>query len=548
MKKRIVSILLALMTVLFCSLTGCKNDVETQQGGVYIIQYTDDQGTHQLEVTQGAPYTISTVPQKTGYDFMGFFDAENGGTQYVLPSGASVGNFNVGQNLTLYPQFKPKNYKFILDYQGGSVTGARELTVAYDSQLPELPKNLVLEHKNFVGWFTEKNCEGTKVADQYGLIPVVSILNEKNFDIESDDGYIYLYAGFEIETFAVTFHFGNEIPIETMKIAYDTPISKIVANTRNNNGYAVLSWSKTEGGPSAGTERIEGPIDLYAIEWAPCINFDTDGGDKVTALVARAGDTVALPTATKELAKFMYWIDEIGDQANITSMPSNSITLKAVWQGKLVFDENGGSEVQDISVSANQDVTLPTPEKEGYIFAGWYTESKELYSSTKMPVAGIKLKAGWYKAKTEKVIILKKDYDSLGDCANSGKIYKETLGPKASWRQTIDLSKYIAKEGATIFIDLYYDIRNQDAMSTSAGFYFYSSEVVSDAYFLGKTIKANEYLSGWVSANAQFEFKLTSNVLYMCYYAKHYDGYGGKVYFNNAWMNLTYPDTSYLYL
>lgn len=37
------------------------------------------------------------------------------------------------------------------------------------------------------------------------------------------------------------------------------------------------------------------------------------------------------------------------------------------------FNENGGAEVQDITYEANATVSLPIPVKEGYSFAGWFT-------------------------------------------------------------------------------------------------------------------------------------------------------------------------------
>ena len=54
-----------------------------------------------------------------------------------------------------------------------------------------------------------------------------------------------------------------------------------------------------------------------------------------------------------------------GEEANITKMPADGAQLKAVWQAMLVFDENGGTEVKDISQEAGTAITLPTPEKEG---------------------------------------------------------------------------------------------------------------------------------------------------------------------------------------
>ena len=117
----------------------------------YVIQYTDDSGTYKLTVTDGMPFTLDVVPTKEGYKFIGLFDAEVGGTQYVSASGASLAPFTDGKNMVLFPQFKANDYSVILDYQGAQVPGQREFTVAYGDRLPELPVNLQGAHKTFVG-------------------------------------------------------------------------------------------------------------------------------------------------------------------------------------------------------------------------------------------------------------------------------------------------------------------------------------------------------------------------------------------------------------
>ena len=45
-------------------------------GESYVIQYTDDTGTYSIDVKQGEPYSMSAIPTREGYDFIGLFDAE----------------------------------------------------------------------------------------------------------------------------------------------------------------------------------------------------------------------------------------------------------------------------------------------------------------------------------------------------------------------------------------------------------------------------------------------------------------------------------------
>lgn len=371
-----------------CDLKGGDNDDTPKE---FVIQYTDDAGTHQINVTDGMPYTLDVIPERKGYTFEGLFDAEVGGTQYVSAKGASLSAFTDKKNLVLFPQFKAKEYNVVLDYQGAAVTSIRQLTVSYNAKFPELPKNLTNEHKTFTGWYTKPNCEGVQIADQWGLIPAVDVLNDKNFDLSGE--YVYLYAGFEAEKFNVTCCFENG-ETEVVQVDYDTPVSQIVPKKRVD-GKAPITWSKSQNGEIF-NGTITGDGVLYAVEYAPVIELDSNGGSKVTPIVAREGSTVALPTPTKDMAKFAYWEDMQGNKYTSTTMPSNSISLKAVWQAKIVFDENGGTDVDDISAPTGTSITLPVPVREGYDFAGWYTKSGEVYTSVIMPSEGVMLYAKYY--------------------------------------------------------------------------------------------------------------------------------------------------------
>ncbi|MDE7306631.1 MAG: InlB B-repeat-containing protein [Clostridia bacterium] len=542
MKKLITFIFsMALVAVMTFGFAGCFGSGGSGQPAdttpkEYTIQYTDDAGTHQITVTEGMPYSLDVVPEKAGYVFTGLYDAESGGTQYVSSNGSSLSPFNDGKNMVLFPQFKAKDYTVILDYQGAQVTGSRQLSVAYGSNLPELPQNLSIEHCEFTGWYTKENCGGTQVADRYGLIPVVSVLNENNFDLSEE--YVCLYAGFEVEKFTVTCYFGDGIDTEKMQIEYDTPVSQIVPQTRVN-GEAPLTWSKTQAG-EVFNGRVTGDMSLYAVEYAPVIELDVDGGDKINPVVARAGSTISLPAPSKDLAKFLYWEDMQGGIYSSTIMPSKSISLKAVWQAKLVFDTNGGSAVNDISQPAGVLITLPTPEKDGYIFAGWYTADKEQYLSDKMPSAGVALKAGWYKEKTlQKVVI-----SSTGENNNVNAGTTNKTKPNFQFlNYTVVYSDYVNDiQNATLKIDWHVKLRTSSSGSLTVYVDFYSQKTVSSSCLL-KT----ETFGSITNTHREVTFSTTftiSDNLYLCWYSSG----SYTLYLSDFYYTIHYPDTANLYL
>lgn len=544
MKRRFFVICAVAVTVVLSALlfAGCAGEGEQDtEPKEYTVQYTDDSGVHTIAVTDGMPYSLNVIPARTGYDFIGLFDAEDGGMQHVLPSGSSLTPFSAGRSLVLFPQYRAKQYTLILDYQGAPVIGQRQMTATYDSSLPELPNHLTGDHKTFTGWYTKANCGGKQVADVYGLIPIVSVFNAQNFDISGST--VTLYAGFEPEKHTVTFCFDAGMDTENMQVAYGTPIGQVVPKTRVD-GKAVLTWSESRGGEIF-NGNVTSDMTLYAVEYAPIIEFDVNGGTEVKPVVARAGSTVALPTPTKELAKFSHWEDVNGNTYTATTMPQKSTTLKAVWQGKLMFDENGGSDVDDISVKAGESITLPVPEREGFIFAGWYTAEKDKYTSTTMPVAGVALKAGWYKAKKATKIYVsadKSNNDFNGDIKpKTQEIDMKQIDPDNDFSGNLNIkldihfkSKHFYETmGAEGYTNLKYGIYTENNRSTSTTLF-------------ERIIEHNNldtYQQRELSADIQVKdgkfyiiYNYTSSSNYRCVYIKDY------------YIDFYYPDTKELYL
>lgn len=193
-KSTIIALFLAVIMSLSFVSVACEKGGDEPVANVkdaYVIQYTDDTGTYVIDVKPGEPYSMSAIPTREGYDFLGLFDAEVGGTQYVNSQGASLAPFTDNKNLVLFPQFKAKEYRLVLNYQGAPVTGEREIVVSFGSRIQSLPMDLTLENKTFMGWWTEPDRKGLQVADEYGVLPEASLISSRNFDLTDPDGFIY---------------------------------------------------------------------------------------------------------------------------------------------------------------------------------------------------------------------------------------------------------------------------------------------------------------------------------------------------------------------
>lgn len=549
MKKNKAILVLLLLFTLTVSLVACVKDGndgdkttgETQTS--FVIQYTDDTGTFNISVEDGQPYAMSAVPYREGYDFVGLFDSEVGGTQYVNSKGSSVSVFTDKKNIVLFPRFEAKKFTVVLDYQGAAVNGAREIEVSYDAKIKDLPTGLYMKDKDFMGWYTQPNREGAQIADAYGVIPTMSLINSTNFDLSDPNGYIRLYAGFRGELHTVTFNFEENIPAEEVEVEHGTAISKVVTETRVNNK-AVITWSKKPNDTakeSVFNGKVTEDMVLYACEYAPVIDFDANGGKDEASIVAKAGSAIQLPTPVRKNYVFAGWYTAGGARFNATTMPSDSVKLIAKWNPMIVFDERGGKEVNDISDVAGSKVTLPETEKDGYIFAGWYTEQGNIYTSTSMPANSIKLVAKYYKILTKKIVVI--------DNSKSRDSYAKN--PTMQYSDKIDLSDIYNAGARKIKMTARYSskisIRNSYNPDLYTYMAYYSQNTASNAYKVWGYKELHKYTTEWENYTQTTTIDLTGESLYVCYYHDDNVTYSNYGRWSDFWLEVEYPDTTALY-
>jgi len=541
-------------TMLF-SLCACNLFDDEPPTPTYTIQYTDDFGIHTIEGSDGMTYSLDKLPSRVGYDFMGLYDSETGGTQYVLSTGLSLSAFTDKKNIVLFPQFRAKEYTLILDYQGATVTGSRSIKVAYDSEISELPMNLIMENHVFKGWYTEPNCNGKQIADSYGVLPENSKVSEKLFDLSDPNGYIKLYAGFKLQEYTVTFYADtNSAPIN-IKVEHGAEFNTIAPNIKVNNKM-VISWSKMRNDVNK-LQIYDSPITsdiiLYAAEYAPFLEFDTNGGNNISPIMARTGDTVSLPTPTKANYKFIGWQTQEGKLISSITMPEDSIRLVAQWQAMIIFDSNGGAKVSDISEPQGTNITLPISERVGYIFVGWYDIKGAKYENTIMPSESKNLIARYNKIENKRIVVISESKTAHTHFYSDYSPNKPTVSRDEAYFQ-LDVGDIVAAGVNNVKITAHYSSRAYENTSLENPVYthmaWYSEKTVSEAY------KVWDYADK--HTNNDYEnyvrnttLSLTTSKLYICIYSTGNVGWNGNrsrnQYWTNFWVEIEYQDMSTLY-
>jgi len=189
-----------------------------------------------------------------------------------------------------------------------------------------------------------------------------------------------------------------------------------IPNPPIKDGYTFAGWYWLDGSPFTVESLLNTPltadIRVFA-KWLTIaqytITFDSDGGSAVSPIAAHGGEAIFEPSApTKEGFTFGGWfVEDYSYEYVFSVMPGYNLTLYAKWIDNtplattytITFDSNDGSEVAPLSAEAGASVSAPaTPEKEGYVFGGWYTDNVTfavVYTFGFMPEENTTLYAKW---------------------------------------------------------------------------------------------------------------------------------------------------------
>ncbi len=168
------------------------------------------------------------------------------------------------------------------------------------------------------------------------------------------------------------------------------------ASTKSYPGFTYDS--RVAGTLTSGTILAEGSLELkqYYIRNSYTLTFKPDNGSANIVKTLKYGASISAPAVVKNGYTFSNWGSTVE-----STMPSNNLTYTAVWTANnysIDFDSNGGSEVSKITAACDSAITAPVaPEKEGYLFVGWYKDSNLTipYTFSTMEAGNSKLYAKW---------------------------------------------------------------------------------------------------------------------------------------------------------
>lgn len=332
----------------------------------YTVTFESNGGTpvKQQSVLEGNRASEPKDPDRTDYLFDGWY------TDSVLTNKFDF-DLAITANVTLYAKWLENIF-----YEVTFLSGTDEVA-KYDVRKGATvtqPANPVYEFEDmlFAGWYADEDCE---IPFDFTQPITEDITVYAKSSVEGTGYYTVVFETFE----------GSSVP--GLVAEPGKPIYVPADPTFENYEFTGWYTDKNCTLPFDFSTGIDRDMTLYA-GWKDVVYcdvyFNTDGGTAIQTVRIRGGEKVERPATDPEKYGYYFtgWFaDKTGTMPFDFSLPIlKDTTVYAIYSVRpfyhVQFDVNGGTPVPEYaSVQEGYTVNAPSePSKEGYEFAGWYTD------------------------------------------------------------------------------------------------------------------------------------------------------------------------------
>ena len=392
---------------------------------------------------------------KAGYSFDGWFKTPSCSGTAVISIPASE-----HKNITLYAKWTKTaaTTNVTLDRQSGT-GGSASVIATYGVAMPAATMPTRTGY-TFGGYFAGMGGSGKQYYNADGS-------SANNWD--SEDATKTLYAKWTLTDYTIT-HGAASNGTYTIQVGGAAAVSTnttanygqtITLAATPNTGYHFESWS-TSPSQTITSNQFTMPASDVTVNAAFAVNthkliWNWNGGSTSSTSFTAAnnslayGSTITYPannTMTKTGYTFTGWSSS--PSGNPTAMPDADLTITAQWEAityNITYNLNGGTQQVSPTPAANYTIesaaiTLPTPTKDGFEFAGWYANSDLSTGGVQTTIAAGSTgnKEYWAKWNSLETGI----YVDIVDVDNSAKTLtlNVTNWPSAGWSYTINGVEY----------------------------------------------------------------------------------------------------------
>ena len=331
----------------------------------YKVSFDSQGGTSvdSKKVKYKEKYGTLPTPTKKGYTLKGWYTKASGGAEIT-----STVTMNRAEDHTLYAHWKVAKYDVYLNANGGSPSDT--IKVKHNETYEKLHTPTRTGYK-FKGWYTKEK-DGDKVTNS------TKIVKNKNHT---------LFAHWAPNKYTISFNVnGGSGSIPSISKKFGETYGSLTSPS-SRDGYDFLGWY-TEGGAKITKDTVMNQAKDHTLHarWQIrkyAVTLCANGGSPNSAIqVNHNGTYGAMTSPSRDGHAFAGWYTEGGKKVEMGSkiVKNANHTLYAHWTAKqytVSFDSQGGGLASPKTVTYNEKYgDLPTPERVGYKFSGWYTAAK----------------------------------------------------------------------------------------------------------------------------------------------------------------------------
>ena len=355
-------------------------------------------------VTFDEPYGEMPVPTRTGYDFLGWFTAAEGGDQVTANTTVTATTDH-----TLYAQWEAKkaNVHLMIFKSGDLSKPIVDVPYTTDKLAGETLDLTALDPKTYLtfdfeidgGWYDDglfnlykKYVNGEQANKPVALTELQINGNWQNLKlIVTELVPVVYFDSLESLTAYQNDHSKTEGILRTTKARVGSALPTADAPTATREGYTFTFWSREGQTVDVTDQTVNGWTNLYA-NWEAnsyTVTFDANGGETANP----ASKEVTFDAAYGELAAtsregytFDGWFTQAEGGTEVTKettvTTADNHTLYAHWTANkytVTFDANGGTAADPASKEVTFDAAygeLAATSREGYTFDGWFTQAE----------------------------------------------------------------------------------------------------------------------------------------------------------------------------
>ena len=351
---------------------------------------------------------VLPTPTRSHHTFDGWYYTDEDGKGHKV---SAVYYASAFMDFDLKAKWTPIQYRILYDLDGGKIEDAPNYHTYGQSDLviPTPTKNGYV----FDAWYVDVTLE-TPLED-----------------IGSYDRQVTLYAKWQARTFKIDYVLNGGVGNTHNPTNYISGKEPLIYNPSRAN-YSFVGWYTDEALTKQMTEAdfaSGSDITLYA-KWLGnkyTITYDFKGATAITEpTYFRFGTAPALMSPTKKGYIFQGWFfdEACTNKATETSVEwstASNVKLYAGWKScwyKISYKLNGGT-IKKAPQSFTYEIPadIPNPKRKGYLFLGWYTDSKcktKLTNASYNNASDITVYAKWQKCKPAKSKVSKLKSKSKG--------------------------------------------------------------------------------------------------------------------------------------